>query len=177
MTSPTPTPEPTPAPTDGSVIPPAPVSTVLTIGTVEPEAVQALQIGLAAAHAAIWTYGLISAYDPEDSGTIRANRIANTQIRDSTIDLLVSTGAQPVSTEVAYSVPVPISDRATALQVAMLVEKDATNAWRAVIGSTDNYALRKFALIALSGAAVRLTQWRSIAGVVPVTVPFPGAEV
>ena len=79
-------------------------------------------------------------------------------------------------TEVAYQLPVVVTDRATALQVAVAIEKDVTNAWRAVIGGTGNNQLRRFALTALSDAAVRLTGWRVIAGVSPSTVPFPGDE-
>ena len=152
------------------------VTTTVSIGTLEPEAVAAVQVGLGTAHAAIWTYGLISAYDPTDIDVIRANRLANSQIRESTNDLLRSAGVTPIRTEVGYHVPVPVTDQPSAQQLAIAIEKDSTNAWRAVVGNTDNYALRKFALIALTGASVRLTQWRRLAGVAPSTVPFPGDE-
>ena len=152
------------------------VTTKLTIGTIEPEAADAVQNGLAAAHASIWSYGLISAYDPDNSSLIRDNQIAYAALRDTTTDLLRSVGVDPVRTEAAYQVPVVVADPATARQVAIAVEQDMTNAWRAVIGSTDNYELRKFALLALSASAVRLTQWRTIAGVTPSTVPFPGDQ-
>ena len=152
------------------------VTTQVNIGAVEPEAVAAVQVGLGTAHAAVWAYGLISAWDGDDLALIRRNRLANEQIRDSASDLLSSIGAEPILTEVAYQLPVVVTDRVTALQVAVAIEKDATNAWRAVIGSTDNYQLRRFALTALSDAAVRLTGWRAIAGVTPATVPFPGDE-
>lgn len=152
------------------------VTTQVNIGTVEPEAVAAVQIGLGTAHAAVWAYGLISAWDGDDLAMIRQNRLSNEQIRDSTSDLLSSVGAEPVPTEVAYQLPVVVSDRTTALQVAVAIEKDATNAWRAVIGATGNYQLRRFALTALSDAAVRLAGWRVVSGVAPATVPFPGDE-
>jgi hypothetical protein len=152
------------------------VTTQVTIGAIESEAAQAVQVGIGAAHAAIWTYGLISAYDSDDSSTIRADRLANEQVRDSANDLLSSVGVEPVRTEAAYKLPIVVGDKATAQQVAVVVEKDCTNAWRAVIGSTDNYQLRRFALTALSGAAVRLTGWRVLAGQPPTTVPFPGNE-
>jgi hypothetical protein len=152
------------------------VTTQVNIGTVETEAVAALQIGLGTAHAAVWAYGLISAWDGDDLALIRQDRLANEQIRDSTSDLLSSVGAEPVPTEVAYQLPVVVNDRVTSLQVAVAIEKDATNAWRAVIGSTANYQLRRYALTALSDAAVRLTGWRVLAGATPATVPFPGDE-
>ncbi len=152
------------------------VTTALNIGPIEAEAASAVQGGLAAAHAAIWTYGLISAYDPDDIGTIRAARQGNTQIRNAATDLLRTAGVEPVRTEAAYAVPVAVTDRPTALQLAIVVEKDCTNAWRAVVGTTDNLQLRSYALSALSDAAVRLTGWRVLAGVAPATVPFPGNE-
>lgn len=152
------------------------VTTRVDIGTVEGDAAQAVQVGLGTAHAAVWAYGLISAYDTDDLALVRECRLANEQIRDSTSDLLSSVGVEPVATEVAYQLPVVVSDRGTALQVAVAVEKDATNAWRAVIGSTGNYQLRRFALTALSDSAVRLTGWRVLAGIAPSTVPFPGNE-
>ncbi len=159
------------------------VTTQVDIGAVEPEAVSAVQIGLGTAHAAVWAYGVVSAYIPQtalpadpERALIRQCRLANEQIRDSTSDLLSSLGATPVPTEVAYQLPVVVTDRATALQVAVAIEKDVTNAWRAVIGATGNNQLRRFALTALSDAAVRLTGWRVIAGVSPSTVPFPGDE-
>jgi hypothetical protein len=179
----------TPAGTDGapapsgeasvSVVPGsggAVVTTRVDIGEVEPAAIAAVQIGRGTAHAAVWAYGLISAWDGDDLELILQNRLANEQIRDSTSDLLSSVGADPVATEVAYRVPVAVNDRVTSLQVAVAIEKDATNAWRAVIGSTGNYQLRRFALTALSDAAVRLTGWRVLAGTAPTTVPFPGDE-
>ena len=152
------------------------VTTRVDIGSVEPDAVSAVQTGLGTAHAAVWAYGLISAWDSDDLDLIRQCRLANEQIRDSTSDLLNSVGADPVRTEVAYQLPVVVTDRTTALQVAVAIEKDATNAWRAVVGATDNDQLRRFALTALSDSAVRLTGWRRIAGVSPSTVPFPGNE-
>ncbi len=152
------------------------VTTRVDIGSVEPDAVTAVQTGLGTAHAAVWAYGLIRAWDGDDLALIRQCRLANEQIRDSTSDLLSSVGAQPIATEVAYQLPVVVNDRVTALQVAVLIEKDATNAWRAVVGSTANNQLRRFALTALSDSAVRLTGWRVLAGVAPSTVPFPGDE-
>ena len=118
----------------------------------------------------------ISAYDPDDSSVIRANRLAYVALRDTTTDLLRTAGAEPVRTEAAYQVPVVVVDKPTAQQLAVAIEKDVTNAWRAVVGATDNVELRKYALLALSAAAVRLTQWRQLAAVNPITVPFPGDE-
>ncbi|MEO5832849.1 MAG: ferritin-like domain-containing protein [Nakamurella sp.] len=152
------------------------VTTQVDIGAVEGDAAQAVQVGLGTAHAAVWAYGLISAYDTEDLALVRRCRLSNEQIRDSTSDLLSSVGVDPIATEVAYRLPLVVTDRATALQAAVAIEHDATNAWRAVVGSTGNYQLRRFALTALSDSAVRLTGWRVLAGVIPSTVPFPGNE-
>jgi hypothetical protein len=154
----------------------AAVTTEVNIGTIETEAAQAVQVGIGSAHAAVWAYGLISAYDTDDGNLIRSCRLANEQVRDSANDLLSSVGVEPVRTEAAYKVPIAVIDTGTAQRLAVIIEKDCTNAWRAVVGSTDNYQLRRFALTALSDAAVRLTGWRAIAAQPPITVPFPGNE-
>ncbi len=170
---------PTSAGSDGTTAAPgsgAAVTTQVAIGPVEAEAAAAVQVGLGTAHAAVWGYGLISAYNPEDSSLIRACKRANEQIRDSTNDLLSSVGVEPIPPEPAYAVPVAVTDRPTAVKLATVIEKDCTNAWRAVIGSTDNVGLRRFALTALSDSAVRLAGWRAVLGQTPTTVPFPGAE-
>jgi hypothetical protein len=47
-------------------------------------------------------------------------------------------------------------------------------AWRYVIERTDEATVRTLAADSLVDAAVRSTRWRRVAGMVPLTVPFPG---
>ena len=46
-------------------------------------------------------------------------------------------------------------------------------AWRAALPETTD-ADRSASLGALTDAAVRATRWRRLAGVTPLTMPFPG---
>jgi len=42
------------------------------------------------------------------------------------------------------------------------------------VATTDDVAVRRAALVALSDAAVRATRWRLALHTSPATVPFPG---
>jgi hypothetical protein len=47
-------------------------------------------------------------------------------------------------------------------------------AWRAVLDRTDDAALRKTALEALTGSAVQAAKWRRVIGSAPTTPALPG---
>jgi hypothetical protein len=72
-----------------------------------------------------------------------------------------------------YALPYPVTDRASALKLAVQVEDGVAQAWRPVLPVTTD-ADRATALAALTDAAVRATRWRRLAQVSPVTMPFPG---
>jgi hypothetical protein len=69
--------------------------------------------------------------------------------------------------------PFPVTDRATALKLAVQVEDGVAQAWRPVLTVTTG-ADRTAALAAMTDAAVRATRWRRLAGLSPATLPFPG---
>ncbi len=160
---------------------PASTAPAASVGPIEPEAVAALQQALAAEHAAIWTYGYIGAFDKDQ---LDVNRIATyTQqhvvTRDGSIDLITGVAGTPVRTEVAYALPVEVTDDpSTSRALAAVIESDCTKGWRFVIGSTDNAFLRDFAVAALSDSAVRQTAWKLVDPAVTPNplVPFPGAS-
>jgi len=54
------------------------------------------------------------------------------------------------------------------------LEEGAAAAWRYAVAATDDVAVRRAALVALSDAAVRATRWRLALHTSPATVPFPG---
>jgi hypothetical protein len=150
--------------------------------------VAALQDALATEHAAVWAYGLISAFvPPELTDQVDEAATAHRARRDATERILSDTGVEPVPTEPAYRTPSPVIDLAGALVLAVTAEGDTAAAWRAVIensgviengGVLERHAqpgLRTTALDALVGAAVRASRWRSAAGAPVRTVPFPGA--
>lgn len=139
------------------------------------ESLSAVQAALGAEHAAIWVYGLVSAFLPDDFGAAVAEGATEHRARrDTTERLLADAGETPRPAEPAYVPPNPVTDQASAIAVLVLAESDTTVAWRAVLERTDDPTLRRSALEALTTAAVRATRWRRAAGESPATPAFPG---
>ena len=149
--------------------------------------VAALQDALATEHAAVWAYGVVSAFvAPELTDQVDEAATAHRARRDATERMLSDAGVEPVPAAPAYRTPSPVTDLAEALMLAITAEDDTAAAWRSVIersviehsGVIERHAqprLRTTALDALVGAAVRASRWRVAAGVPVHTVPFPGA--
>jgi hypothetical protein len=139
--------------------------------------VDALQRALAADHAAVWALALVTAFLPADlAGAVAEASTAHRARRDTVDRLLRDRGAVPSAPEAAYTTPTPVTDRASALALLITAESDTAAAWRSTLERTDDTAVRALAMDALVDAAVRATRWRRAAGVVPFTVPFPGAS-
>lgn len=136
--------------------------------------VGALQTALATEHAAVWAYGVVSAFLPTElAAQVDEAAAAHRARRDATERMLADAGVEPVPAEPAYRTPGPVTDPAGALELAVAAEGDTAGAWRSVIErGTEG---RSPALDALVGAAVRASRWRAVAGAPALTVPFPGA--
>lgn len=144
-------------------------------GPLPADASAAVQDALGAEHAAIWVYGLVSAFLPEDfAAAVDEGAAEHRSRRDATERLLADAGGTPRPPEPAYIPPEPVTDQPSALAVLVLAETDTTVAWRAVLERTDDADLRRTALEALTVAAVRATRWRRAAGQTPVALAFPG---
>jgi uncharacterized protein DUF4439 len=144
--------------------------------TLAADSAAAVQDALGAEHAALWVYGLVSAFLPgEFDAAVQESSNAHRARRDATALLLSGAGQNPRAGEAAYVPPRPVTDQASALAVLVVAETDVTVAWRAVLERTDDRALRASALAALTDAAVRATRWRRTAGQAPATPPLPGA--
>jgi uncharacterized protein DUF4439 len=140
------------------------------------DAAQATQDALGAEHAARWVYGLVSAFLPGDyDNALLEGANAHRERRDATELLLSGAGQSPRSAEAAYVLPEEVTDEASALAALVVVEADATVAWRAVLERTDDKTLRAAGLAGLTDAAVRAARWRGAAGQTPQTPPLPGA--
>ena len=184
MTSPMPTPGSDPAgssdpATSGSAAPatsaPAPVVTAAPLPTSLPkETSAALQRALGAENAAVWAYGLVSAHDPDNATLIAAQRDAHLVRRNDVSARLSAAKQKPLPASPAYDLPSPITDKESARAAARTIESDCAAAWLGVVGATDSADLRGYALAGLMDAALRLTAWKGIAKVTPLTVPFPG---
>ncbi|AXB48040.1 ferritin-like domain-containing protein [Amycolatopsis albispora] len=144
-------------------------------GPLPQESVTALQDALSAEHAAVWVYGLVTAFLPGDfrSGT-ENGATAHRDRRDACERLLSAAGATPVATEPAYLPPKPVTDAKSAMVLVATAEADAAAAWRGVLERTDDAAVRTVALRALVGSATRGTSWRKEAGEQPAAVALPG---
>jgi hypothetical protein len=72
-----------------------------------------------------------------------------------------------------YALPAPVTDRASALRLALTIEERTAAIWAVALAETTGED-RKLALDALVDGATRATRVRRAAGVDPATVPFPG---
>ena len=170
MTTPIPTPTPTSTPTSTGSGTPGPSPTPSGTGQV-----QALQTGLAAEHAVIWGYGVVGAHAGDALlAKVRDADDAHRTVRDDAIALVARYGGTPVATDPEYALPFPVTDRASALRLAVHLEEGAAAAWRYAVAATDDVDVRRTALVALSDAAVRATRWRLALPTTPATVAFPG---
>lgn len=134
----------------------------------------ALAGALTAEYAAIWAYGVIGVRLADAARTAaRAAEAAHRARRDALILQLSTGGGQVPADRAGYALPYPVTDRASALRLAVEVEERTAAFWRAALPHTTG-ADRNRAIAALTDCAVRATRWRRAAGVTPLTVAFPG---
>jgi hypothetical protein len=139
------------------------------------EAADSVQAALGAEHAAVWVYSLVSAFLPDALDAAVAEGMAGHRARrDATERLLAAAGATPRPAEPAYLPPAAVNDQASAVNLLITSETDATVAWRAVLERTDSEELRRAALEALTAAAVRAARWRKKAGEAKIAPALPG---
>ncbi|TJZ81096.1 DUF4439 domain-containing protein [Rhodococcus oryzae] len=136
---------------------------------------QALSDALRAEHAAVYAYGLIAAFsNPARIGDITTDAAAHRARRDATIDALTAAGVRAPAADSGYTMPFPVVDPISAIQLAAAVEADTAVAWRSVIERAESEHTRQAAVDALTETALRTANWRAILGTAPPTVPFPG---
>ncbi|WP_238014713.1 ferritin-like domain-containing protein [Dactylosporangium sp. AC04546] len=129
---------------------------------------------LQAEHAAIYGFGI--AGPKLDSGTIGLARTAETahrNRRDALVVRLSGAGVTAPAAAPAYQMPFPVTDRASALKLAVLIEERTAAQWRLALPVTAG-EVRKLSLDALVDCATRAVAFRQAAGTTPVSVPFPG---
>jgi Domain of unknown function (DUF4439) len=142
--------------------------------TMPSDTARALRTALAAEQVAVWAYDLVSAYDIADGDTIAGIRSGHLARQQATATLLINGGSSAPSPAAAYSLPTKVTDAASARALSSVIETDCAQAWRGVIGATDDTSLRTAALAGLSDSAVWLTTLKLAARTSPATVPFPG---
>jgi hypothetical protein len=123
-------------------------------------------------HAAIYAYGVLGArLDDRRRKVARAAFDAHRAARDALRARLLQLGAEADGPAPAYDVMVDTV--AQALALAVRIEEHLSVRWRDLVGTTDDVALRRFAVQGLQDAAVRAALWRRAAGQ-RANEPFPG---
>jgi hypothetical protein len=138
----------------------------------------AVLAALATEHAAIWVYGLVSAFLPATAtAAVTGASLAHRERRDAVVALLARTGTTAPPAAAAYRPPAPVTDAASAAGLAIVAEDDVAAAWRAVAertGAAEDGELRRLALDAVTVAATTGVTWRRLAGRTPLVPVFPG---
>jgi hypothetical protein len=148
-----------------------------TSGGASPTAAEdaALQDALAAAHTAVWGYGVVGAALPVDArGPVGTAEQAHRDVRDSLAELLTSRQVDPVAAEAAYALPFPVLSGTDAAVLAVTLEEGTSKAWTWVLDQATERSTRELAVATLTAAEVRAVDWRVAAGRTPVTSAFPG---
>jgi Domain of unknown function (DUF4439) len=136
---------------------------------------QALTDALNAEYAAVYAYGVISAYAAANRNDILVTfTAAHRARRNATIDALKAAGGAVPGPAPAYPPPFPVNDPIPAAKFAVAVETDAAIAWRSLIERADNPQVRRAGIETLGECAVRLATWQQILGTNPATAAFPG---
>ncbi len=137
--------------------------------------IEAFSAALAAEHAAIFGYGVVGAHlVGPDEALARTAEAAHRDRRDAVSLRIAANNATPIPAAPAYTLPFSVTDAPSAMKLAVSVEEAAAGAWREALAGTTGDD-RKLALESLMACAVQATQWRAAAGIVPVTLAFPGA--
>jgi hypothetical protein len=125
-------------------------------------------------HAAIYAYGVLGAR--LDGATVpfaAQAESAHRARRDALMLRLGTPGTPAPPAEPAYALPAPVTDQAGALRLAITIEERCAALWRQALPDTGGDD-RAMAVDALTDCAVRATKARTLAGIHPAVVPFPG---
>jgi hypothetical protein len=136
---------------------------------------QALQNALAAAHAAVWGYGVVgAALGPENRGPAASAENDHRDVRDRVIALLDERSVEPMGAQGGYALPFPVLSAVDAATLSVVLEDGVAAAWVRVLDQAAERSTRELAVEVLSAAEVRAVSWRSAAGQTPVTSALPG---
>ncbi|MFG1929705.1 ferritin-like domain-containing protein [Mycobacterium sp. NPDC048908] len=137
----------------------------------------ALFDAIAAEHATIYGYGLVSAHStPDVNDLVSAAMAEHRDRREAAIALLEARSIDPPLPAAGYQLPTKVGNPTAAANLAVRMEQDDAVAWRAVIEQAGDDKTRSFAVTALAQCAVRAAQWSKVLGISPITVAFPGGS-
>jgi hypothetical protein len=128
----------------------------------------ALQLALAAEHAAIYGYGVVGAHlAGAEQAAATSDWIAHEVARDDLEAMLRSLGAEPAAAAAAYRLPGPVLTPRDAVSLAVLIEDRVAAAYLGLV-AVSVPAIRQYGALRLRAAALSAAFWRGS------TVPFPG---
>ncbi len=131
-------------------------------------AIGALQVALAAEHAATYGYGVAGAHlSGRGQQDALADWDAHRARRDQLAAMLMAQGAVPVAAAAAYQLPFPVTSPDSAAALAAALEAGVTRAYLGTVALPVE-GLRTFGALAMQDSAVRAARWRG------ATVAFPG---
>ncbi len=135
----------------------------------------ALYDAIAAEHAAIYGYGMVSAHSlPIRNYLVSTTLAEHRRRREQAVSLLTERSVSAPLPAIGYQLPMEVKSPTEAARLAVQMENDCAVAWRAVLEQTDSEQDREFAVTALTQCAVRAALWREVLGAWPVTEAFPG---
>lgn len=137
----------------------------------------ALAAAVAAEHATIYGYGFVSAHSTPDLNELVADSLSEHRgRRDAAVAMLAARSVTPPVAAAGYQLPMTVANVNDAATLAVRMESDDAEAWRAMIEQARTSQDRAFGVTALSQCAVRAAKWRQALQVWPLTVPFPGGN-
>lgn len=114
-------------------------------------------VGLAAEDAAVYGYGLLlSSADASILGAVRRELAAHRARRDAAEGLWPDSPPAPVG---YLTAPGTSTDP---VLLAIRIESDCCEAWRAELGAATDAETRRFSLDALTASAIQLARWRTL---------------
>lgn len=135
----------------------------------------ALFDAVAAEHAAIYGYGIVSAHSsPDENDLVSAAMAEHRERREAAIALLTGRSAKAPLPAAGYQLPIQVNNPNDAATLAVRMEDDCAVAWRAALEQASTEQDRTFAVAALTEAAVTAARWKQVQGIKPLTVAFPG---
>ncbi|GAA3041359.1 ferritin-like domain-containing protein [Gordonia defluvii] len=137
--------------------------------------VDALSAAVRAEDAAIFTYGVMTAFTRNDVRSHVAVDIAAHRVRRRALaDALVKAGGQVPAPAPGYQLTVPITDVRSAGRAAVAAENDTAITHRVLVEQADTDALRQLGVDGLTESAVRAVYWRGVAAITPTAIAMPG---
>lgn len=148
-------------------VPAGPAAAPLTRAALPAAALAALQAALAAEDAAVYAYGVIGAQLGGDRRTrATASYQAHRDRRGALQQRISATGATPDAAAPAYQLPAPVSDAASAVRLAELVEDRICAVYANAVQATSG-PLRGTMAAALRQAALDTLAWRGSGSAFP----------